>query len=155
MMESEKIVKNQTAKTRMAVEGWGAIDSPINFSVGQKISVLGKKLKIKSCEKAKNQASCRIHFGIYPINIGSNEFDIFYFKILKFIFFFFGLATQKRRKQNQKKKKRRLRFALTVNFGLGLYGKRDGLRLRKFSGVSLNSSSRVCRFDTPHGLAQC
>ena len=89
------------------------------------------KLKIKASKKAKKQASCRTCFGIYPINDGNNKFDIFYFKILTFIFFFFGLATQKRRKQNQKKKKRRLRSALTVNLCNISFKKETGCAFNK------------------------
>jgi len=46
---------NKTAKTRIILGG-GAIDSPLNFSVGQKISVCDEKLNQKSKNPFKNLA---------------------------------------------------------------------------------------------------
>jgi len=92
---------------------------------------LNKLINQEPENNAKIKLSCRTRFGIYPINDGNNKFDIFYFKILTFIFFFFGLATQKRRKQNQKKKKRRLRYALTVNLCNISFKKETGCAFNK------------------------
>ena len=46
-------MENKMAKTRITLGG-GAIDSPLNFSVGQKISVLGKNFNQKSKNPFKN-----------------------------------------------------------------------------------------------------
>ena len=52
-------------------------------------------------DKTELKPSCRIYFGIYPINSvskGGNTLKIM------FIFFFFGLATQKRRKAHRRRR---------------------------------------------------